>query len=63
MTEHDRKPPCDPLIASTFGAPVELPPRAFLTNDERLMEARSRRCTEREAREEVEAQQDNGAFS
>ena len=56
------QPPCDPLTASRIGPPTELPPRTFLTNDERLMEARSRRCTEPEAREEWESNQDNGAF-
>jgi len=42
--------------------PTELPPGAFLTNDPELMELRSRPVTEREARDEVESQQDNGAF-
>ncbi len=60
MTNH--KPACAPLIASTFGGPVELPPRAIVTNDERLMEIRSRCCTEREAREEVEAAEHRSPF-
>lgn len=43
-------------------SPRELPADAELTNDPELWEERSRPCTEREAREEVDAQQDNGAF-
>ncbi len=56
------KPACAPLIASTFGGPPKEPPRWIVTNDERLMGIRSRRCTEREAREEVEAAEHRSPF-
>ncbi len=60
MTEH--RPPFDPLTASRIGPRTELPRRTFITNDERLMGIRSRRCTEREAREEVEAAEHRSPF-
>jgi len=49
----NRPPQFDPLTSAA--EPTELPPRAFLTNDERLMERRSMAATEREKREEYES--------